>query len=502
MGYLSNYLPTESAEQLETKYYVDTNCFKNWELFLKAPISSQQTYQDRIEKFAALSNDTIQLFIEFVTNTFNTLHKDWFPGVDTTKLEFVRSYFLILACHASIPLRDAPRLIIDPELNAGLNDLAASFATLGAPITENTGKELIALPFLTSDISQLSLLLVQENKAALKELFLQKTQSTADFEWLSPQSSILVLKVVRIFKLLHLTFFNNIKNKHYGSFQAFLSFENGNVIYYLNFQKHEYLLAGDSTLIAGNANIGFTSFYSQDRITCKFASGQFADNYATQQAAFAAAFRLNELLENYLLIDPNLPEKMGYHPLHLTLEAPKDTSLFAENGLEQLIYFNPAFSAHISVVPALDERNRERYFMGKDPILSDEFITDLEAKMHAAGSKSNRHLSAKAFKQVKIIHLNPQDILFSENEESLFIFIAMNEGLRGFSKRNPSLAFHPKPWTPIGHIGAIQNAPRLASIVADAEVELLMIPETVYLEFWRIEYNDSELSALINNASI
>jgi hypothetical protein len=54
---------------------------------------------------------------------------------------------------------------------------------------------------------------------------------------------------------------------------------------------------------------------------------------------------------------------------------------------------------------------------------------------------------------------------------------------------------------PVGNTGVIRGAVRNADIVAERAVELLMIPQEVYLKYWHHPYTADELRRLFTAQS-
>ena len=97
----------------------------------------------------------------------------------------------------------------------------------------------------------------------------------------------------------------------------------------------------------------------------------------------------------------------------------------------------------------------------------------------------------QAFNQVKHVSLSSGQNLLEAGGSSAFVYIPLQPGLK-IIPLGGYKAFMAEPWVPIGITGAIRGATRNATIAAAADLDLLMIPKSIYLHHWYQTYSQDE----------
>jgi uncharacterized tellurite resistance protein B-like protein len=77
-----------------------------------------------------------------------------------------------------------------------------------------------------------------------------------------------------------------------------------------------------------------------------------------------------------------------------------------------------------------------------------------------------------------------------------FVYIPMEEGLLS-TPLGGYQAFAVRPWIPLGNTRVIRGATQEATVVAQRELPLLLIPKEVYLKHWHATYRVDEFSQLL-----
>ena len=88
------------------------------------------------------------------------------------------------------------------------------------------------------------------------------------------------------------------------------------------------------------------------------------------------------------------------------------------------------------------------------------------------------------------------ETLIEAGSSSGFVYIPLGEGLSilplgGYA----STLAH--PWIPLGATGVIRGAARNATVIAEQDLRLLVIPKEVYLREWYRPYQGAELAELL-----
>jgi hypothetical protein len=262
------------------------------------------------------------------------------------------------------------------------------------------------------------------------------------------------------------------------------------------------LFYGDSALIAGRNNIDSVDILPQDTLLISFKYGLFLDDNANIRAALNIALAIDEFFAEYLLHPALNSDELGMEcPLlsvKLIIEMSTENPQFSENVFEQLCYLNPAYEKKIRLIPSIKDApqfEKTRYLASYDKNLTPEFKQSIIQHLLLGGEKPAPKLTERAFENIKLIKLKAGERLIQQGDKALFIYIPLSAGLEGYSKNQTH--FFPKAWTPLGHVGVIQELPRTATIIAQKEVECLMIPSAVYLAYWHIEYHQQEIYDLL-----
>jgi hypothetical protein len=118
---------------------------------------------------------------------------------------------------------------------------------------------------------------------------------------------------------------------------------------------------------------------------------------------------------------------------------------------------------------------------------------ELLARVGQSGHKTAEIDPEKGFQDIKLIKLAVGEVLLEEGAPAGFVYIPLEAGLRVIPLGGyPS--FLVQPWMPLGVTGVIRGAPRNATIIAEQEVHLLMMPKAVYLRHWHHTYSAEELA--------
>lgn len=106
----------------------------------------------------------------------------------------------------------------------------------------------------------------------------------------------------------------------------------------------------------------------------------------------------------------------------------------------------------------------------------------------------------QAFQEVRIIKLEAGQVLVEANSPAAFVCFPLGDGLKVMPLGGYA-AFPVCPWMPLGNTGVIRGAARNADIIAEQAVELLMIPQDVFLKYWHSPYTAEELRVLFMSRS-
>lgn len=497
-------IPQAAAEIIEQHYYRDLSLPDPWDTLLQETASSNATIQDQIEYTALIGIQNIRQFIIYANNLLQLFEKAWFK--EQQNPHFIKNYFSLL-CYL-VNINEAPNF---KEKNISAIEKIVPILIKDQFLFEDENfnqfsiiLEMILLPFLFPDFLQLLEVFKKESSNEIlgnKFLEYHSNKAKAPFQWAFDKDGKIYLEtiifIINIVFFLKRTFFYSGIYKTYGYYQRLLDKDSANVFYSIPYNKKMYLLRGSSALYAGEANIDEMHILPNKNILIDFRSGLFLDSNSTARAALNLALTLNEHYSD-CLVEPT-ENKLPFLSYKLLLEGHSDNSEFTEQIHEQLIFLNPKYKDVVKTVPNIRSAplfEKNRYLSNISAIPSQEFKNFAIDEITKLQQKQSFQLTNRAFENVILIKLEKNEILVNEDDPSLFVYIPTSLGLKGTSKNK--INFHPQPWLPIGHIGIIQKGPRTATIIAEKQLELFMVPATVYLMYWKIDYVELEFKEMVN----
>jgi hypothetical protein len=253
-----------------------------------------------------------------------------------------------------------------------------------------------------------------------------------------------------------------------------------------------YVVTYDDQRGAGEANIAMASVTPRGDLRIAFHRGSFLDRAGEQRAAGSVADAIHDIWSD---VEPSfrgvlareLPEPTRTaDDMVVRLERPPDAPGFAEVVREVLCALAPELADRVLVVEDVegaDPAERLRYDLG-DPVepwgpLADEVV----ARLAEHGSDISQMDRVSAFTEVCRATVTAGEVLVERGSPPAFVYVPLAEGLTvhpvgGYA---PS-ALH--PWVPVGTTGAIRRAGRNADVVAERDVDVLMVPGRLYVGSW------------------
>lgn len=294
-----------------------------------------------------------------------------------------------------------------------------------------------------------------------------------------------------------------------GEYEIFVSRHTGTaLISFQSIDNHQYLFELDNPISAGEANIASSEIDADCNLRISFYRGEFSTTLATEFAIHAAAKVVEDIQEDAIssFIRPAAEVAAnGLKPtddMQILLEETGDTGEFVSRVRDRISEMNPSLRGRIQLVTSLrDASEMERnLYLAATPVPWDtaereDFIRRLEG----AGHRIDGINPETAFQDVRLVHLRPGEILLEAGAPAAFVYVPLGTGLRIFPLGGYEVGLA-RPWTPIGTTGVIRGATRKATIVAEAQLTLLMIPRGIYLREWhRTHTPESFLQAIVKN---
>jgi CRP-like cAMP-binding protein len=278
-----------------------------------------------------------------------------------------------------------------------------------------------------------------------------------------------------------------------GGYEIFASRYNGRAITALRLgQDKMFLLESSDPISAGEANLASSELDRFGDLRISFARGDFSSEEAANQAAVYAAIVLNDMQEDILGSfhrphDSIAPAGLKCdQEMKILLEETDSFREFAQLVKDELLQRRPDLGDRVQVVPSLtraSELERNNY-LNASPLPWDEAQRiDLLRRIGRNGHRTDLIDPAAAFEFVRLLELQPGQLLIESGSPPGFVYIPLGPGLH-FTPVGGYQSFALPAWVPVGHSGVIRGAARNAMVTAERAVSLLVIPRTVFLHDW------------------
>ncbi|MEA5565365.1 hypothetical protein [Anabaena sp. UHCC 0399] len=289
-----------------------------------------------------------------------------------------------------------------------------------------------------------------------------------------------------------------------GGYQIFVDQNTAKAIYALQKGSGElFLLEAANPLNAGEANIASSELTANGDLRISFNRGSFSNQDAAQRAAYNLAVVIDDIQRD--IIDTfSRPANANdvikkSENIEILLENTDDNLDFAEAVQTELGKIASEIGLKSRVVPSLkniDPEERDRYLIAKELDWSLEQKQKILLRVSQSGHKIQNIDPLKAFTDVYLSVLKEGETLIKAGSPPGFVYIPMGIGLVS----NPLGGYQPqgvKPWIPLGNIRVIRGDQQEATITAEQQLELLIIPKEIYLKYWHNTYNAEEFSQQI-----
>jgi hypothetical protein len=378
---------------------------------------------------------------------------------------------------------------------------------------------------LLNDPQKLRERMVQTVTTNLKILFLEQqaeqvqfpttNQRTGEsFHWLTSDNAIMgeltrdIIDTLRALRAADSLRQRGTVLKTSGNYEIMIDRRSANAIWALRLgQDKLFLLESDDPLAAGEANIASSALEGDGSLRIAFHRGSFWEQGAISRAARNAARVINDIQED-VIESFNRPKpcdcRLQSSDVPILLEGTDDNLEFTEMVRQELLRLNPNLRNPVRCVPSLHNATTfeiGRYLEANQLDWNTDKRQELVRKVADSGAKAENIALTQAFQDVRLIKLSAAEVLIEANSLAAFVYIPLGEGLKVI----PLGGYDPfpvLPWMPLGNTGVIRGAVRNADVIAEQEVELLMLPQEVYLKYWHHPYTAEELRQLLSGRSI
>ncbi len=289
-----------------------------------------------------------------------------------------------------------------------------------------------------------------------------------------------------------------------GGYQIFIDQNTAKAL--ISFQKGSgelLLLETDEPLSIGEANMASSELTPEGDLRVSFHRGAFLSKETIQLAAFSAATVIDDIqrdtIQSFLRSAGTSDGLKTSAEIQILIEETDDNLAFADIILENLKEINPQLGRRSRIVPSLkhiSSGERERYLHARKLDWSLEKRKRILARVAQSGHKITEIDPEKAFTDVRLSKLKDGETLIETGAPPGFVYVPMGSGLLstplgGYQAQSVT------PWIPLGNTRVIRGDVQEATITAENDLDLLMIPKEIYLKFWHDAYQISEFSAAL-----
>ena len=288
-----------------------------------------------------------------------------------------------------------------------------------------------------------------------------------------------------------------------GGYEIFVNHRSANAVIALRLGEDElYLLELEDSIRAGESNIYSSQITQDGDLRISFHRGSFQDQNTNRQAAYYAAIVINDIqgdgIDSFVRSSQGPQGSKNAADMKILLEGVDDNLDFTRLVHEQLGKINPQAAERVRSVPSLQKASElelRRYLQAGELIWERAKRQEILERIGRTGHQTQKIDPEAGFEGVALIYLKAGENLVEAGAPSNFVYVPLSEGLR-IIPLGGYAAFPVNPWMPLGITGVIRGADRNATITAEAEVWLLMIPKSVYLSHWDYAYSLNELTDL------
>lgn len=280
-----------------------------------------------------------------------------------------------------------------------------------------------------------------------------------------------------------------------GSYQIFIDQRTANAVYALHDGSgRTFLLEADNALNAGEANLAVAEVTLEGDLRFAFFRGRFGSDEAMRRAAHNASLVVDDIqadvVESFLGVDDaRRTTVLIEHTEDNPDFAPLVAELVAKRGRGLAIQCVPTLLG----APELERR----HFMAAHTVDWDAAQrTAFLAGVATRGYRTDHIDVERGFQNTRLGRLGRDQVLTEVGARATFVYIPLTTGLRGRPSGGYDL-FAVQPFEPMGVTGVIRGDVRNATVFAEDDVEVLIIPKDVFLRHWHRNYTPAEFSELL-----
>lgn len=292
-----------------------------------------------------------------------------------------------------------------------------------------------------------------------------------------------------------------------GGFEVFFDGRTGQAVCTLRPAdgRAAYVVTYDDHRGAGEANIRMASVTPRGDLRIAFHRGAFLDAAGGRRAAESVANAIHDIQSDVIPSFEGVTAR-GLPPpartadgMRIHLERPDDDAGFADLVRELLCAQEPGLADRVQVVEDVESAapaERHRFDLAEPVDPWGAFADEVVARVSQHGTDTAGIDRAGAFREVCRATVRSGEVLVEQGSPPAFVYVPMGEGLRV----RPMGGYAPSPlhpWVPVCTTGAVRRAGRNSEIVAERDVDVLIVPGQVYVRSWLRPLGPDDLRDLL-----
>ena len=252
-----------------------------------------------------------------------------------------------------------------------------------------------------------------------------------------------------------------------------------------------HLLRVDSPIAAGEANLRAAMVTADGHLRLALHRGTFDDERARTRAVCATSDVIGDIaldvlptFDDVAVGDLSAPDRVD--PMRVLVERPSDDPSFADDVVGRLVQHWPELTGRVDAVAGVDGADsieRRRYHAATPVAANSELAAAILIGAAERGANVGDLDRSRAFTDVRVARVTAHEIVIADGSPPVFVYLPGDDGLFV----HPVGGYSPEPvpaWFPLGVTGAVRRAERNATVIAHADLMVVMVPSEVYTAEW------------------
>ncbi len=293
-----------------------------------------------------------------------------------------------------------------------------------------------------------------------------------------------------------------------AGYEIFVDHGSGLAVYALRTRDRlqSFYLRVSGDIAAGEANLRMAEVGADGRLSFAFHRGDFDDARADHAAVRAAALVVADVwadvvpsFEGAGHVDGLPAPRVGSNDITVVFIASPQTARFVDRVSEELARSFPNCAERLCVVAEPSPARRHDLDWGHRGVAvghGSPSARQVISALYDIGWRTESIDQPGAFEGVRQVAIEAGETIIMAGSQARHVMIPMQAGLEvnslGGYRSAPGRA-----WVPVGVTGVVRNAERNSDIVAEAALDILVIPAAVFLRDWFRPYTTAELPELV-----